>query len=99
MKALVRAFLKSIGLLNWVRKIRYKNQYRKYIDQFKGQSHYDLQYKNIDLKFSLSDPFSATFFSYHFKNGVYEEEGLQALLSSVNPGSIVFDVGANIGYF
>ena len=99
MKAILRTLLKKLGLLNWIRKIRYKNQHRSHINQFKGQSHYDLHYKNIDLKFSLKDPFSATFFSHHFKNGVYEVEGLDVMLDSVGENSIVLDVGANIGYF
>jgi FkbM family methyltransferase len=99
MKTILRTLLKKAGLLNWIRKVRYTNQHRSYINQFRGQSHYDLQYKDIDLKFSLADPFSATFFSYHFKNGVYEVEGLDVMLESINEKSIVLDVGANIGYF
>ncbi|MEQ8361387.1 MAG: FkbM family methyltransferase [Cyclobacteriaceae bacterium] len=99
MKAILRSLLRKMGLLNWIRKARYRNQHRKYINQFKGQSYYDLQYKNIDLKFSLADPFSSTFFSHHFKNGVYEAQGLDAMLNSVGEKSIVLDVGANIGYF
>ena len=97
MKAILRTLLKKLGLLNWIRKIRYKNQHRSHINQFKGQSHYDLHYKNIDLKFSLADPFSAIFFSYHFKNGVYEVEGLDAMLESVGENSIVLDSFAGSG--
>lgn len=99
MKKILRTLLKKIRVLNWIRKVRYRIQHKNYINQFKGKSHYELNYKDFGLKFSLADPFSATFFSYHFKNGVYEVEGLDVMLAAVSEKSIVLDVGANIGYF
>lgn len=98
-KLLIRSIFKRLGLLNWIRRLRFKNQYHTLIDQFKGRSSYTVNYKEKTLTFSLADPFSATFFASHFKNGIYEKEGLDALLSHVNENSVVFDVGANIGYF
>ena len=99
MKSFIRYLLKKLGLLTWVRKERFKRQYRKQINQFKGQTEYLVSFKNIEVNFSLTDPFSATFFSEYFKKGIYEKEGLETLLQYVSNKSIVFDVGANIGYF
>lgn len=98
-KHILKYLLRKLGLLNWIRKWRFKKQYRTLINQFKDQAEYEVNFKDINLKFSLKDPFSATFFASYFKNDIYEKEGLNLLLSHVNNNSIVFDVGANIGYF
>lgn len=49
--------------------------------------------------FSLKDPFSLTFFSYYFKDSIYEEAALRLILQHTREGSIFADIGANIGYF
>ena len=98
-KIIIRFLLRKIGLLNWLRKIRYKRQHGNYIKQFKGQTKYSLEYRNIALTFSLADPFSAIFFSSQFKKGIYEEKGLEVMLNSLTENGVVIDVGANIGYF
>ena len=99
MKLFLKYILKKLGLLNRIRKFRFKRQYRTLINRFKGESEYIVNFDGIESKFSLTDPFSAAFFASHFKNDIYEKDGLKALLAHVNENSIVFDVGSNIGYF
>ena len=99
MKNFFKYLLKKLALLNWIRRLRFKRQYQTLIDQFKGQAVFNVDFNGIHTKFSLKDPFSATFFATHFKNDIYERDGLSTFLSHVDDNSIVFDVGANIGYF
>ncbi len=99
MKSLLKNILRKLGLLKLIRILRYRIQYSKLIRQFKGQSQYSLSYNGRQTLFSLHDPFSAAFFATHFKNGPYEKEGLRVLLEEMNQQGVVFDVGANIGYF
>lgn len=99
MKHFLKKILKKLGLLGWIRKLRFRRQYQSLIGKFSGQSVYEVDFNGLQLMFSLKDPFSATFFATHFQNNIYEWEGLSTLMSSVSNNSIVFDVGANIGYF
>lgn len=99
MKAILKRILRSLGLLRLIRRLAYRRKYRNHIRNFRGLPHYKVAFQGVEAKFSVEDPFSATFFSVHFQNGIYEENGLKVLLAEVEADQTVVDVGANIGYF
>ncbi len=88
-----------MGLLKWVRKMVYKYQYGQLFSWRKRSSSYKVNYKDTSTIFSLEDPYSLNFFSTYFKIDVYEKEGLDVLFKEIKRKDVVFDVGANIGYF
>jgi len=99
MKSILKSVLRKLGLLKVIRTWVYRRKYKSLIHTFAGQTKFPVHYRNIDVDFSIEDPYSATFFATYFRKGVYEEEGLSVMLDEVNPDDVVFDVGANIGYF
>lgn len=99
MKSLIKAILRKLGLLQWLRRLQYKNQYRDLNRTLRGQSTYQISYDGMDVRFSLSDPFSTSFFAYHVKDSLYEAEGLKIMMDEIKGDGVLADVGANIGYF
>ncbi|MCW5912353.1 MAG: FkbM family methyltransferase [Cyclobacteriaceae bacterium] len=99
MKSVIRTLLRKLGLLNWLRRLRYRYQYRNLISRLRGKDAFDVEFNGVHAQFSVDDPFSAIFFATYFNSSVYEKEGLDILIRHVNTSSTVFDVGANIGYF
>ena len=99
LKNVAKQLLREIGLLKFARNIYFRFAYRKWISQAGKRKIFEVSSEENAVKFSLEDPFSATFFGYHFKNGVYEEDALKTILSLLTIEDVFADVGANIGYF
>ena len=98
-KAVIKSVLRKLGVLKWVRRRFYRINYAEAIHETNNRKTYAVNYQGLSPVFSLSDPYSASFFGYYFKNSIYEEEALKIILGEASDQGIFADVGANIGYF
>ena len=98
-KSTIKSVLRKLGLLKWVRRRFYAINYAQAIRETNNQKTYSINYQGLSPVFSLSDPYSASFFGYYFKDSIYEEEALKIILRETGDQAIFADVGANIGYF
>lgn len=98
-KKLVKSLLRKLGLLKPLRRLLYKRSKRKYVAPFDGVRYFDYCIKDKSVKFSVADPYSATFAGCYLKNKIYEAEAVELLCKNVSPNDVFADVGANIGYF
>ncbi|MBN8650212.1 MAG: FkbM family methyltransferase [Cytophagales bacterium] len=98
-KEIAKSLLRKLGLLKWIRKVMYSRSKNKFVTAFEGVSHYEYKIRNRVVKFSVEDPYSASFVGYYLNNKVYEPEAVELLMQQLTPQDVFVDVGANIGYF
>ena len=82
---LVKSILRTTGMLKPMRRMLYRLKYRA-INRLDGTSVFSFEYQGLKPQFSLRDPFSLTFFSYYFKESIYEEAALRLILEKVGRG-------------
>ncbi|MBL7849459.1 MAG: FkbM family methyltransferase [Cyclobacteriaceae bacterium] len=98
-KEFAKSTLRKLGLLKWIRKVLYSRSKRSFLAAFEGVSHYEYKIRDRIAKFSVEDPYSASFVGYYLNSKVYEPEAVELLMQQLSPNDVFVDVGANIGYF
>jgi len=98
-KEFTKSLLRKLGLLRWIRKVLYSRSKNNFVAAFQGVSQYEYKIRNRIVKFSVEDPYSASFVGYYLNNKVYEPEAVELLAQQLTPHDVFVDVGANIGYF
>ena len=98
-KEITKSLLRKLGLLRWIRKVLYSRSKNNFVSAFEGVSQYEYKIQNRTVKFSVDDPYSASFVGYYLNNRLYEPEAVELLMQQLTPQDVFVDVGANIGYF
>lgn len=98
-KELSKRLLRKLGLLKWYRKVLYSRSKNKFVAAFEGISELEYKIKNRIVRFSVEDPYSASFAGYYLNGKIYEPEAVELLMQQLTPQDVFIDVGANIGYF
>jgi FkbM family methyltransferase len=98
-KELVKSLLRKLGLLKRFRKVLYSRSKSRFVAAFEGVAEFKYNIKNRTVRFSVQDPYSASFAGYYLKGKLYEPEAIELLMQQLTPQDVFADVGANIGYF
>lgn len=99
-KRALKKLLMTIGVFGYAKKINRALFEQSFFRRYGKIDRYKLELPNINIEFTTEDDYSKRWFFPRYDNGAHHEPvATQIFRERVKSNAIVFDVGANLGYF